>query len=163
MTNPGKLTFFSGKMGSGKSTLSKKIALDTGAIWLSEDKWLSVIYPEEIQTLKDYLKCSLNLKSILKEHLREVLLRGTSVVLDFPANTYEQRAWFKEIMNESNIPHELIFLDVPDSMCLQNIKKRNKSEPSRARFDTEEVFWEVSKYFIPPTADEGFKITIIQD
>ena len=49
MSSKGFLTFFCGKMGAGKSTMSRDIAKQTGAILLSEDEWLAAIYPDEIQ------------------------------------------------------------------------------------------------------------------
>ncbi|WP_436938320.1 hypothetical protein [Staphylococcus xylosus] len=41
----GTLYFCTGKMGAGKSTISKKIASDKNAILLSEDEILEQFYP----------------------------------------------------------------------------------------------------------------------
>ncbi|MDO6421338.1 AAA family ATPase [Saccharophagus degradans] len=46
----GKLFFFCGKMGAGKSTRSRIVAAENGAALISEDDWLSAHYPEQIQT-----------------------------------------------------------------------------------------------------------------
>nr|WP_240458288.1 AAA family ATPase [Vibrio neptunius] len=50
MKNQGKLFFFCGKMGAGKSTKSKCVAAENNAILVSEDDWLSAHYPSQIQT-----------------------------------------------------------------------------------------------------------------
>lgn len=92
MKQKGTLVFFCGKMGSGKSTLSHKIALKEEAILLSEDEWLENIYPEEIVNFDDYTKYSSRLKPLMKQHVQNILFSGISVVMDFPGNTENQRA-----------------------------------------------------------------------
>jgi len=58
MNPKGTLIFFCGKMGSGKTTLSRKITSQMQAILLSEDEWLKNIYPDEIQNINDDLSAS---------------------------------------------------------------------------------------------------------
>ncbi len=149
-------------MGAGKSTLSKKIAQELNAVRISEDKWLSAVYPDEIKTFNDYIKYSPRLKGILKSHVQDILKKGTSVVMDFPGNTIEQRMWFKEIFLPEQIPHKLMFLDIEDSQCLVHLKRRRQENPSRRNFDTEEIFYDVSKYFVAPSSSEGFTIEVIK-
>ncbi len=145
MDKKGTLIFLCGKMGSGKSTLSQKIAYQTGAILLSEDEWLKAIYPDEIENFEDYLKYSSRLKPLLKRHVQNILNSGVSVVMDFPGNTVNQRAWFKDIYAEYDFPHKLIYLEASVDQCLEQLKKRRISHPERARFDTVEVFHQVTR------------------
>jgi len=161
MNGKGTLIFFCGKMGAGKSTYSKKLASELNAVFLSEDDWLSVIYPEEIKNFDDYIKYSSRLKPLIKAHVRRILHSGVSVVMDFPGNTKKQRVWFKEIFFESQIPHKLIYLQAEDQLCLKRLKQRRQDSPERARFDTEEVFYQVSSYFQAPTEDEEFNIEVL--
>jgi predicted kinase len=162
MYSKGTLIFFCGKMGAGKSTLSLKISQELNAILLSEDDWLSVLYPEEIKNFDDYLKYSNRLKPLLKTHIRSILHSGVSVVMDFPANTKNQRAWFKDIFLTENIPHRLIYLEVDDKTCIEQIAKRRETNPELSQFDTEEVFRHVTSFFLPPSADEGFSIEVVK-
>jgi predicted kinase len=162
MNSKGTLIFFSGKMGAGKSTLSRKISQELNAIILSEDDWLSTLYPEEITNFHDYLKYSNRLKPLLKPHLRSILNSGVSVVMDFPANTRNQRAWFKDIFLTEGIPHRLIYLEVDDKTCIEQIAKRRETNPERSLFDTEEVFRHVTSFFQPPSADEGFLVEVVK-
>lgn len=162
MNLKGTLIFFSGKMGAGKSTYSRKLASELNAVFLSEDDWLSVIYPEEIKNFDDYIKYSSRLKPLLKEHVRKILQSGVFVVMDFPGNTKKQRLWFKEIFLEEQIPHKLIYLKADDGLCLKRLGQRRKTSPERAQFDTEEVFYHVSSYFQAPTDDEGFNIEVLE-
>ncbi len=158
----GTLIFFCGKMGSGKSTKAIELACEYDAILLSEDEWLSALYPEEIQVFDDYLKYSSRLKPLLKKHVQNLLNSGISVVMDFPGNTPTQRAWFKEIFSDSEIPHKLYYLEASDELCLKQIEQRRKINPSRAEFDTEKVFYQVNSYFQPPTESEGFELQIVR-
>jgi predicted kinase len=162
MNTKGTLIFFCGKMGAGKSTLSRQISQELNAILLSEDDWLSTLYPEEIKNFDDYLKYANRLKPLLISHIRNILNSGVSVVMDFPANTKNQRAWFKDIFLTENIPHRLIYLEVDDKTCLEQIAQRRKTNPERSQFDTEEVFRHVTSFFLPPSADEGFSIEVVK-
>jgi predicted kinase len=161
MNGKGTLIFFCGKMGAGKSTYSRKLASESNAVFLSEDDWLAAIYPEEINNFDDYIKYSSRLKPLLKGHVRRILQSGVSVVMDFPGNTKKQRAWFKEIFFEAQIPHKLIYLKSEDQLCLKRLEQRRQGSPERARFDTEEVFHQVNSYFQAPTDDEEFNIEVL--
>ena len=161
MNLKGTLYFFCGKMGAGKSTYAKKMSNELNAVLLSEDDWLSAIYPEEIKNFDDYIKYSSRLKPLLKEHVRRILNSGVSVVMDFPGNTEKQRAWIKNIFSDDNIPHKLIYLKAEDRLCLKRLEQRRKSSPQRAQFDTEKVFHQVTGYFQAPANDEGFNVEII--
>tara|TARA_B100002003_G_scaffold152833_1_gene141667 strand:- start:170 stop:631 length:462 start_codon:yes stop_codon:yes gene_type:complete len=148
-------------MGAGKTTLSGKIARERGAVLISEDEWLADLFPGEINDFNDYIRYSSRLKPVLKSHVEQVLLAGTSVVLDFPGNTRKQRAWFRDIYSQHGIPHELYYLLVDDEVCLKQLKQRQKEQPERAQFDTEEVFRMVTGYFEPPEESEGFNLQIV--
>ena len=161
MHQKGTLIFFCGKMGSGKSTKSQEIAKEMQAVLLSEDEWLSLIYPDEIINFDSYLKYSSRIKPLLKSHVQNILNTGVSVVMDFPANTKNQRQWFKEIYSEHDIPHKLVYLKASDQLCLKQIKQRRITNPERENFDTEEVFHQVNSYFQPPSVNEVFNIEII--
>ena len=149
-------------MGSGKSTLSREIASTEDTVLISEDEWLKTIYPTEIMNFEDYLKYSSRLKLIIKPHVQNILHSGISVVMDFPGNTEKQRVWFKEIFAEHGFPHKLMYIEASDSLCIKQIKKRVKTNPERAQFDTENIFHQVTSYFQPPFEYERFTIKIVR-
>lgn len=154
----GMLTFFCAKMGAGKTTKAKEIAKLKNAVLISEDEWLESLYPDEISSLNDYVTYSNRLKTQLKPLVQSLLTKGIDVVMDFPANTVKQRQWLKFISDEIGSPHELVFIDLPDAICLERIEKRKIKEPHRAKTDTAEMFHQVTQYFNPPSVDEGFDI-----
>ena len=158
----GTLVLFSGNMGAGKSTKSKQITQERNAVLISEDEWLSILYPNQIATFNDYLHYSSLLKPLVKAHVVNILKTGTDVVMDFPANTVNQRKWFKELVSEANAPNELIYLNVSDDICLRQIAKRRIENPERAIYDTESMFNEVTRYFQEPNQSEGSNIQILE-
>ncbi|MCE7786071.1 AAA family ATPase [Staphylococcus xylosus] len=157
----GTLYFFTGKMGAGKSTISKKIARDKNAILLSEDEILEQFYPNQIKTFDDYLTYSNLIKPFIKSHVQNLLRVDTNVVMDFPGNTQKQRKWLSNIAYEINVSHKLIYLNISDETCLQRLKQRNIENPERANFDTLEMFNYVSQYFEKPNEFERLNIVEI--
>jgi len=157
----GTLILFSGKMGAGKSTKSKQVSQERNAVLISEDEWLSKLYPNQITSFDDYMHYSSLLKPLVKSHILDILKTGTSVVMDFPANTVKQRKWFKELIIEANAPNELIYLNVSNDICLKQIEKRRLERTERAIFDTESMFIEVTKYFQEPDQSEGFNLQVV--
>jgi len=158
MKDKGTLTFFCGKMGAGKSIKSKVLAAENNAVLISEDDWLSTLYPNQIHTFDDYLKYSAVLKPLIRSHVQNILSTGVNVVLDVPANTIKQRKWLKHISDEVGCEHELVFLNLSDEVCLSQVAKRRIEQPERALFDTEDVFLHVTKFFEAPSEDEALHI-----
>lgn len=156
--NRGLLTFFCGKMGSGKTTRASEIAQESNAVLLSEDEWLESLYPNKILSLDDYIKYSNRLKPQIKRLVQGILVTETDVVMDFPANTIAQRVWFRSIFSEIQAPHELVYIDLPNECCLKQIEKRRIQQPERAATDTKAMFEAVTKHFVKPQPEEEFNI-----
>lgn len=158
MKQLGTLYFFCGKMGAGKSTKSNQLALDKHAVLLSEDEWISSLYPNQVTSFEDYLKFSAQIKPLVKKQVQNILSVGTDVVMDFPANTKKLRKWFLDMASEVNASHQLIFLNLNNEQCLRQISQRRNEQPERAAFDTEVVFNHVTSFFELPEASEGLNI-----
>ena len=76
-----------GKIASGKSTLAKSLAAEQSAILLSEDQWLSRLYPDQIKSITDYVRRARQIREVVGPLVTDLLRAGVTVVLDFPANT----------------------------------------------------------------------------
>ncbi len=158
----GVLTFLCGKMGAGKSTKARDIAGSRNAVLLSEDEWLASLFPNCINSLEEYIEYSNRLQPQMKALVQSVLSAGTDVVMDFPANTVAQREWFRSIFSKINAPHELIYIEQADEVCIEQIAKRRADQPQRAATDTKEMFELMRKHFEPPSSNEGFNIVGIK-
>lgn len=157
----GEVLFFCGKMGAGKSTKAKEIAIATNAVLLSEDEWLESLYSGEIQSLDDYIKYSKKIKPLVKNLVQSILSTGKDVVMDFPANTVSQRLWLKEIHSEIEAPHRMLYLDASNEVCLRHIAQRRIDYPERNATDSVEIFEAVTKFFTAPSPEEGFNLVKI--
>ena len=157
MSDSAVLYFMCGKMGSGKSTLAKSLVSANDAVLLSEDALLRDLYPREITDLNSYVSYSGRLKQALSSHICSLLRLGISVVLDFPANTVEQRAWLRELIHSSGAAHELHFVDVPDDTCKKQLRARNLTGAGDPLQD-EATFDLLSTYFVPPASEESFTV-----
>ncbi len=146
-----------GKIASGKSTLSRQLADRPETLLISEDEWLSRLYPNEINTLNDYVRCSARLRDVMGNHIEQLLRAGNSVVLDFPANTPKTRQWMVDIFKNTGVVHYLHYLNVSDEECKIRLRRRNKD--GSHRFTTSEAeFDAITRYFVAPSSDEGFNI-----
>lgn len=146
-----------GKAASGKSTLAAQLADAPHTVLLSEDAWLSALFGDQMETLKDYAHVSAKLRAVMAPHIVELLGAGLCVVLDFPANTKETRQWMRGIIDTSGAAHELHLLDVADDVCMVRLRARNASG-NHAFSVTDEQFDRLAAYFSTPSEDEGFTI-----
>jgi len=158
MPEPAKLIFFCGKMSSGKSTLAKQLSRDHQAVLLVQDEFLAALFPGEITDISSFLKYSARLRESLESHICSLLSSRISVVLDFPANTRKQRAWFRKLFESAGVAHELHFIDASDDFCKRQLKERSATLPAGSPWTTDAEFDEITAYFEPPSATEGFNV-----
>ncbi len=126
---------------------------------VSEDHWLAALFAEELTSVGDYVRCSARLRTAMEPHLVGLLQSGVSVVLDFPANTPELRKWVRGVLDEAGCAHKLHFLDVPDDVCRDRLRRRNAAG-DHAFAVTDEQFDLITKHFVAPSDEEGFKVVV---
>ena len=148
-----------GKIAAGKSRLTAKLGSAPCTVVVSEDEWLPRLYPNEMASVADYVRCSARLREAIGPHIVRLLTAGVSVVLDFPANTLANRAWMRSIFEAAAVAHQLHFLDVPDQVCKARLRARNASG-SHPFAVTEEQFELIASYFVAPMPEEGFDVIV---
>ena len=144
-----------GKIAAGKSTLARRLADAPTTVLVSQDHWMTHLYKEELQSVADYIRYSARLRAAMAGHLQAVLQAGVSVVLDFPANTVAVRRWMQAIYRAAGADHRLHFLDMPDEVCRARLHARNAAG-THEYAATDAEFDEITRYFQPPSAQEGF-------
>ena len=145
-----------GKIAAGKSTLCAGLA-SAGPILIAQDHWMSRLYKEELSTVADYVRLVARLRDAMGPHIVDVLRAGLSVVLDWPANTIETRAWMRGIFERADADHRLHYLDVPEDQCLVRLERRNAKGLHEYQ-TSPAVFHEITRYFQPPRQEEGFNV-----
>ena len=158
-TQNSKLFLICGKIAAGKSTLANDLSSRPATVLISEDHWNSKLYPGEISTLNDYIRCSARLRDVIGPHVVSLLQEGISVVMDFPANTEQQRQWLRGIFETAGVNHELHYVDVPSDVCKRRLQDRN-AEGEHAFQVSEEEFDLFTSYFVPPAPNERFNIKV---
>lgn len=153
----GVLHLVCGKAAAGKSTLAAALGAPPGTVVIAEDVWLSGLFGDQMATLADYVRCADKLRGVLGPHVITLLRAGVSVVLDFPANTIETRAWMRGLAEEAEVTAELHVLDVPDAVCKARLRARNASGTHPFTV-SDEQFDRLARHFVAPTPEEGFVI-----
>src|SRR5579871_1033431 len=116
-SRPTTLYLLCGKIAAGKSTLATSLAARPRTLLVSQDHWMSILFPTENRTIDDFARLSARLRAAMGPHLVDVLRQDLSVVLDFPANTVSYRAWMRSLITQADVAHELHVLDLPDAIC----------------------------------------------
>ncbi|WP_334011723.1 ATP-binding protein [Burkholderia cepacia] len=96
-----------GKIASGKSTLVARLASAGPVVAISEDAWLAHLYPDEILSIDDYVRCARRVGNVIADQACAVLQAGVSVVLDVPFNTVAARAWGLAVSQAAGCGHRL--------------------------------------------------------
>lgn len=148
-----------GKIASGKSTLASKLGSLDGTVLIAEDDWLDALFSDQMLSASDYVRCTSNLRSIMGPDITSLLNAGVSVVLDFPANTVENRDWMRGILEATKASHQLHVLDVPDEVCQARLRERN-AQGDHPFAVTEEQFRRFSEHFVAPSPAEGFNLVM---
>lgn len=154
---PPVLHVLCGKLASGKTRLAKQIAQETGAFFFSEDLWLARLFPGEIKSFDDYFNRSSRFRAGIEPHLRALLERGHSVVLDFAGNSPKERAWALSL-SEAKGSAILHYIQASEELCKRQLKKRNDERPEGSQVTAEAEFDFIAKYFVVPDPTEGFII-----
>lgn len=64
------------------------------------------------------------LAKALTAHILALLAKNISDVLDFPANTTRQREWFRQIIDQGRVDHELHFVDSSNDLCIAQLRPK---------------------------------------
>jgi predicted kinase len=148
-----------GKIASGKSTLAKSLAAEDSAIPLSEDQWLSRLYPDQIKSIIDYVRLARQIREVVGPLVTDLLRAGVTEVLDFPANTPQDRQWLRGLADVAEVSHCVHYIEVGDDTCRARLHLRNqRAEHEFAATDAE--FDVITSYFCAPGEGEGLRIEV---
>lgn len=128
-------------------------------VLVAEDDWLNALFTDEMASASDYVRCAAKLRRIMGPHVSSLLNAGISVVLDFPANTVENRAWMRAILATTGASHQLHVLEVSDELCLARLRARN-AHGDHPFAVTEAQFRQFSRHYVAPSPAEGFNIVM---
>lgn len=153
------LHLMTGKIASGKSTLAKSLAAEHSAILLSEDQWLSRLYPDQIKSITDYVRLARQIREVVGPLVIDLLRAGVTVVLDFPANTPQDRQWLRGLADVAEVSHCVHYIEVDDDTCRARLHLRNqRGEHEFTATDAE--FDVITSYFRELVEGEGLRVEV---
>lgn len=125
---------------------------------LVQDEFLATLFPVEIVDIPAFVERYDRIKAALAPHIRTLLSKGVSVVLDFAGNTRGQRAWFRELVEGTGTRLELHDVEASDALCKRQLKQRSAHLPPGTAWTSEAEFDAITALFQEPADDEGFTV-----
>ncbi|MDR0850760.1 MAG: ATP-binding protein [Christensenellaceae bacterium] len=144
------LYIIQGFIGSGKTTFSKKMAVETGAVHLNTDELVIKLFDKK-DLESDWEKCFDETCNILLQKTKEFLNSGKSVILDMGFWHRPDRDYAKSMARECNSDFKHYYLYVPDNILKERIVSDRPFEWAEKHLKN---FDKNKKMFTPPEADE---------
>ncbi len=150
MSKP-KLYLFVGYPGAGKTTVSKFIAQNTGAVHL----WADSIRRERFEKPTYSHEENVQLYNHLNELTGELLRAGNSVLFDTNFNFYNDREHLRHIAAEHNAEVVLIHMTTPLELSKHRATEEHHQDDQRVLgVMPPERFDRMARNLEPPTTDE---------
>lgn len=144
-----------GKLCSGKTTYSKRLAKEIGAVRLSVDEiTLLLLGPFAGDILDEYFQ---KLEKYLMEKSIEAAEAGVSSVIDLGLWTKAEREKVRKFYRERGAECEIHYLKVPDGVWRERIEKRNREIEAgltEAYPVDENLLKKFESFFEEPSPDE---------
>ena len=144
-----------GKLCSGKTTYSKRLAKEIGAVRLSVDEiTLLLLGPFAGDILDEYFQ---KLEKYLMEKSLEAAEAGVSSVIDLGLWTKAEREKVREFYRDRGAECEIHYLKVPDGVWRERIEKRNREIEvglTEAYPVDENLLKKFESFFEEPSPDE---------
>ena len=143
------LTIIQGFIGSGKTTYSKKLSLDTGAIRLNGDEYCDAHFPiEKLET--DWDQCFSEAITQLWLQAENILRDSKSVILDFGFWDRKSRDYARSIARKLDVDFQHIYINTKDEIIKDRLALRSGEIAKRNLRNFEDL----KKYFEEPSSDE---------
>lgn len=114
------LYIIQGFIGAGKTTFSRKLALETDAIHLNPDEWVSKLYSKE-EYMKNWNMCFDETVNLLWNKTTEYLLSGHDVIFDMGFWYKKDRNFARTLANECKANFKHYYLYVSDDILKERI------------------------------------------
>ncbi len=144
-----KLYLVCGFLGAGKTTISKKLAMEFRAEHINVDEWCMRLHtPEEYET--DWENCFAKTINIIWENISQKAANQKSIILDMGFWDKKSRDLARQKAVEFGMNTQLYYIYAPDEILKQRIslRKGKIAEHNLNNFDN------IKKLFQEPSYDE---------
>ena len=114
-----------GLPGSGKTTLSKKIEAETGAIRMSPDEWIKEIWKDNAETEGNTYRDQI--EQLQWRMGKQILKSGTDVIIEWGTWGKDERNKLRDDAREIGSDVKLYYLHVEKEVLKTRILERNKN------------------------------------
>ena len=124
MSSAPKAFLLHGFLGSGKTTLAKRLEQQQGAVRFTHDEWMSRLYGEDppAALFDDYAS---RISAVMETMWTRCLDLGTPVILDFGFWSRAERLRVRSLILEHGGDPVLYSLTCPEHLAWQRIEQRN--------------------------------------
>jgi len=130
---PGRLVVLCGLPGSGKTTLAKRMASDSGAIRLCPDEWMTAL---EVALWDNEARA--RVEALQWQLAQDLLAAGATVVIEWGVWSRAERDLVRERAHELGASVALHYLDVPIDELWTRVRNREVPDPPIQRSDLEQ-------------------------
>ena len=156
MSNIPTLYLIAGHTGAGKSTISKKMAKELLAFYLSHDELLAIAYGDLIGQL-DFRECCDRMDKLIWRQANQLFDLKIDLILE-GFGTREMREGVKQEAEKIGFHYQLIWVDCPVDERLRRVRERNQNLNDEGYFISDEDFYRMEKANENLTADENAQI-----
>ncbi|MGH1351774.1 MAG: AAA family ATPase [Methyloligellaceae bacterium] len=143
------LTIVQGFIGAGKTTWSKKLAHETGALRLNADEFCEENFTAR-ELEENWEECFSSAVDKLWCIAQQELKNGNNVILDFGFWSYSSRQQARKLASDLNIHFRHIYINTPDNILLERLKARS-GQIAKKNLDNFDC---LKEQFEPPNEDE---------
>ncbi len=144
-----KLYLICGFLGAGKTTFSKKLAAETGALYLNPDDWCMRLFSKE-EYEQHWEQCFSKTLEILWGKIKEASKNHQDVIFDMGFWTKASRDDARNKAIQLGMESVLYYIYAPDNILKQRISKR----PVTITQNNYQQFEQIKSAFEAPQSDE---------
>ena len=156
-----KVILTCGRLCSGKTTYSERLARELPAVHFSiDDITLLLLGPMPGDILDEYFE---KLEGYFYEKAAETAKNGINAIIDIGLWTASEREYAKKFFRDRGVECEIHYLKVPERIWKERIEKRNRDVSdgkSRAYFVDENLLKKFESFFEEPAEGEVERIVL---
>ncbi len=148
-----------GFIGAGKTTFSRKLEKDTGAIRITKDTWMIKIFGNS-PTFEKFEEFDDKVSKLSRDTAFQLLEKGIDVIIDEGFWVKSQREEMKRRVERLGAKAVLYYVKCPMEVMKKRTLERS-GNPSEDSFKISgKLFEQYAKYWEAPTSDEGYILAI---